>query len=167
MYVPSLEVILSELKISATQISGNESVSIPADLFRFLMQALLIDGDFYRDGYLAANPDIRKAIETGAIEDPRLHYVSVGYFEGRIGATPAVDEKWYLMAYPDVAAAVQAGTVASAAAHFAAVGAKELRAPTPDLQDDAAHWGRMLRGEKRATREAVSLSIWSPEPQVE
>ena len=172
MYVPTLDVILSELKLSHAQISTDPPVIISGNLFRFLLQVALLDSEFNEDGYLEANPDIRNAVEIGDIADPRLHYIWTGYFEGRIGATPAVDEGWYLTAYPDVAAAVEAGTVASAADHFAMVGAKELRAPGPEFQGDVVHWGKLLRGEESAANpdqtdedDAGPLNVWPPESQ--
>jgi len=172
MYMPTFDVFLSELNITRQEIIADASVTIPTKLFRFLLQVALLDSEFNEDGYLAANPDIPEAFEASAIDDPRQHDVWTGYFEDRIGTTPAVDEEWYLNAYPDVATAVQAGTVASAAEHFATVGAKELRAPGAKFEEDAGHWGTMLRGENCSALpdqivedESGSLSVWSPGPQ--
>src|ERR1051325_11790121 len=118
MYMPTLDVILTELKLSREQIADGKAVTIPANLFRFLLQVVLLDSEFNESGYLAVNPDIRQAVATGMIEDPRLHYVWTGYFEGGHGATPEVDEEWYLRTYPDVAAAVEAGAGPPGAAYF-------------------------------------------------
>jgi hypothetical protein len=74
----------------------------------------------------------------------RRHYIGFGYFEGRLGATPDVDERWYLCANPDVGAAVKAGKPASAREHFALAGTGEWRSPSARYEGDAAQWKRAL-----------------------
>jgi hypothetical protein len=144
MYVPPLEVLLKNLNLTLGEFTGAESVTIPVSFFRFLLQLVLVDCDFDAESYLEANPDIAIAVRNGAIRDARLHYVGDGYFEGRRGGTPAVDEDWYAATYLDVAAALRSGQVKSAAQHFQATGAAELRAPSPDYVVDAVQWGKAL-----------------------
>ena len=63
-------------------------------------------------GYPGSKEAIQ-AVEKGEVGSGFLHYLRYGYFEGRMGALPAVDEEWYLTTYPDVAQAVRAGRVIS------------------------------------------------------
>jgi hypothetical protein len=69
-----------------------------------------------------------------------MHYVSFGFFEGRRGATPTVDESWYRRTYSDIAAAVRKGDIASGSEHFLTIGAEEFRAPSAAHLPDAMDW---------------------------
>jgi hypothetical protein len=142
MYVPPFNTILSNLGIDLQEFAGAESVRVPASLLRFLLQLALVNSDFSVDTYLAENPDVANAVRIGKIENPRLHYLGDGYFEGRTGGVPPLDERWYLQTYKDVAVAVANGQVASAAEHFRSVGASELRAPSAQYEPDAVEWGK-------------------------
>jgi hypothetical protein len=145
MYVPPYDAVLASVGTSREAMEQSDEVTIPAQLFRFLMQIAVAHSDFNEAGYLRANPDVATALDKGEIESARLHYVGFGYFEGRTGATPDVDEKWYLKAYPDVGSAVRAGRIGSAAEHFAVVGASEGRSPSVRYTGDAEQWKRILR----------------------
>ena len=60
-----------------------------------MLQLLVAGGSFNEAGYLRENPDVAEAVEAGQIRTARLHYIGFGFFEGRSGATPDVDEAWY------------------------------------------------------------------------
>ncbi len=145
MYVPPYDAVLNSIGTSREDIEGAEEVTIPVQLFRFLMQIAVAHSDFNEAGYLASNPDVADAVKSGAVDSARLHYVGFGYFEGRTGATPEVDERWYLKAYPDVGSAVRAGQISSAAEHFTVVGAVEGRSPSIRYAQDAEQWKKALR----------------------
>jgi len=145
MYVPPYDAVLGSIGSSREEIETVSEVTIPAQLFRFLMQIAVAHSDFNEAGYLRANPDVAEALQSGEVESARLHYVGFGYFEGRTGATPDVDEKWYLKAYPDVGSAVRAGRIGSATEHFAVVGASEGRSPNVRYTGDAEQWKKILR----------------------
>ena len=145
MYIPPYDALLSSIGTSRTELEGAAEVTIPMGLFRFLLQLAVANGDFNEAGYLKANPDVAEAVESGAVESARLHYIGYGYFEGRQGATPEVDERWYLRSYPDVGAAVRAGRLSSATEHFEIVGASEWRSPSVRYENDAAQWKRALQ----------------------
>jgi hypothetical protein len=145
MYVPHYEAILRALGKDRKSIEGADDITIPISLFKLLLQLALANGDFSEEAYLRANPDVNEAIERGDLPSGYVHYLGHGYFEGRRGGTPQVDEDWYLGTYPDVAAAVGSGRVSSAAAHFDGAGAAEGRSPSPDHEDDAAQWKQALR----------------------
>jgi hypothetical protein len=144
MYVPPLDALLQSVgKNRADFVEGRE-ISLPVGLVKLLLQMALAYCDFNEGGYLAANPDIAAAKEAGELESARLHYIGFGYFEGRAGATPAVDEKWYLQTYPDVAEAIRAGLVASAEEHFRSAGAAEGRSPSARYEIAAKQWKKAL-----------------------
>lgn len=145
MYVPPYDAVLASIGTTRAEMETNADVTIPAQLFRFLMQIAVAHADFNEAGYLEANADVAQALDTGAIESARLHYVGFGYFEGRHGATPEVDEGWYLKTYPDVGSAVRTGRIASASEHFSVVGAAEGRSPNVRYAQDAEQWKRILK----------------------
>jgi hypothetical protein len=144
MYIPPLDAILRNLEISREELAERQVVEVPVSLLRFLLQLAVLNSDFDQESYLLANPDVAAAVKRGNIENPRLHYVGNGYFEGRVGGVPSVDESWYLSAYPDVAAAVQSKQILSGADHFKSTGAAELRAPSSSYELDAVQWGKAL-----------------------
>jgi hypothetical protein len=145
MYVPPYDAVLNTVGLSRAEMENAADVTIPAPLFRFLMQLAVAHSDFNEAGYLQANPDVAEALRSGSIESARLHYVGFGYFEGRRGATPDVDENWYLQTYPDVGSAVKTGRIASASEHFSVVGASEGRSPNVRYTQDAEQWKRILK----------------------
>ncbi len=146
MFVPSYDSILKAIGTSRAALSSTKTVTIPVDLFKFLLQTTMVSSEFNEEGYLAANPDVADAVQKGAVESPRLHYIGYGYFEGRTGAMPKVDERWYLTNYPDVAAAVKAGDVSSGAEHFEIIGASEGRSPNAHHDVAAMQWKKALVG---------------------
>jgi hypothetical protein len=137
--------VLNSVGTSRPEMETAAEVTIPAQLFRFLMQIAVAHADFNEAGYLEANPDVAAALRSGTLESARLHYVGFGYFEGRRGATPEVDEGWYLQTYPDVGSAVRTGRIGSAAEHFSVVGASEGRSPNVRYTQDAEQWKRILK----------------------
>ena len=96
-------------------------------LLRKLLHAVEIDEEWYRRAY----PDVDQAIRDGVVQTARDHFVSSGYFEGRLPCEIEVDEEWYFKTYPDIAEAAKAGEVESAKQHFLAFGYAEGRLPAP------------------------------------
>ena len=121
------------------------TVEIPVSLLKLLLQIALAAADFDEAAYLKENPDVAKAVGQGGVESAHLHFMGFGYFEGRQGGGPEVNEDWYLQKYPDVAGAIRDGKIKSAKQHFHLIGAAEGRAPRSDQQDDAAQWKKALR----------------------
>src|SRR5437764_13863600 len=112
--------------------NGNELVSMPVDLFRHLLAtALEAKKGFDEKFYVAANPDVKQAVEKGIIESGAAHYYSTGYFEDKLPRKLMVDEKFYLSAHPDIADAVKKGKIESAQQHFEQNGFREGRLPYP------------------------------------
>ena len=145
MYVPHFDAILHALGTSRAQLEGKSEITIPTSLFRFLLKIAVSHGEFNESGYLAANIDVRSAVKRGQIADPREHYTTFGYFEGRRGATPAVDEVWYRSTNPDIAAAIARGELKSGSDHFATIGAEEFRAPSALHHPATQEWKKALK----------------------
>lgn len=143
MYVPHYDAILHAIGTNRDEIKERSEISIPVTLLRFLLQMAVAQGEFNSAGYLAQNKDIREAAKSGRIPDPRRHYIDFGFFEGRRGATPAVDESWYRRTYSDIAPAIRTATIASGSEHFDAIGAEEFRAPSAVYVTDANEWRRV------------------------
>lgn len=109
---------------------GAVDVTLPRELFRHLLAgALKQKGYFDPQYYLAANDDVREAVERRQIESAEAHYFLAGYLENRLPRKILVDEAYYLATNPDVEAAVRRGLVASAQQHFETVGFSEGRSP--------------------------------------
>ena len=144
MYVPPFGQLLPTMGMTRAEYEAAASVTVPKEMMTMLLQIALASSELNEEGYLADNPDIRAAVQAGSIEDIRVHYLSHGYFEGRIGATPPVDERWYQATYPDVAKAIQEGALQSAKMHFDLIGAAEGRSPNAEHASMAAEWKRAL-----------------------
>jgi hypothetical protein len=146
MFVPSAEALMNALNASKDDINRDGAIEIPTRLLRFLLQIALSSTDFDENEYLRLNPDVAEAIRRGDVKNGKIHYIGFGYFEGRRGAGPVVDDSWYLQRYPDVDSAVRKRKVASANDHFHAVGGGEGRSPNADYEEDALQWKQVLRG---------------------
>lgn len=86
--------------------------------------------------YLARDPGLASAIQSGFYKSARDHFDEVGKCEFAIGnlnrrPNDFFDNAFYLSAYPDVASAVNAGIFATAWDHWRVAGAKEGRAGLP------------------------------------
>lgn len=144
MYLPTYESLLRVLGTTPAAVKERKKVEISEDLFRFLLSLALEGCEFNEAGYVQANPDVAVAVEKGMVGSPREHYFGYGYFEGRPGASPKVDERWYLSTYPDVAQAVRQGQVHSAAEHFHVIGGGEGRIPNAAQAAVAGQWKKIV-----------------------
>ena len=142
MYIPPFTAMLANLNVTKEEFDTSAYISVPTSLLKMLISLAQIHGDFNEATYLSANPDVAAATKEGTVSNPRLHYIGNGYFEGREGGVPDVDEKWYTSRYQDVADGIRRRTVKSARQHFWGVGAGELRAPAEAYVLDAVQWGK-------------------------
>lgn len=140
MYVPPLLAILKIIGCSEKDLEEGKRISTPASFLRLLLQIAVAHSDLNEAGYLESNPDVSDAVRRGSIESAIFHYISRGYFEGRLGALPNVDEEWYLQTYPDVSSAVRSGKIKSALEHFNVIGAAEGRSPTNQHRAESLQW---------------------------
>jgi hypothetical protein len=140
MYVPYYDAILHAIGTSREELKGTTEIRIPLSLFKFLLRSAVAHSEINLTGYLNMNRDIRDAAKSGRVPDPKQHYVDFGFFEGRRGATPSVDEAWYRRTYSDISSAIRTGTIASAAEHFDAIGAGEFRSPSAAYVSQTDEW---------------------------
>jgi hypothetical protein len=140
MYVPYYDAILHAIGTSREELKDANEISIPLSLFKFLLRSAVAHSEINLAGYLNSNRDIRDAAKSGRLPDPRKHYVDFGFFEGRRGATPAVDETWYRRTYSDISSAIRTGAIASGAEHFDAIGAAEFRSPSAAYLSETDEW---------------------------
>ncbi len=146
MYVPQFDSLLRSIGLDRAAFQSSTKITVPKEMFKLLIQVALANSDFNEAGYLKANPDIAEAARKGAMDDVRMHYIGFGYFEGRTGGTPPVDERWYLSTYSDVAQAVRLGKVASASEHYNVIGGSEGRSPSAEYLPVAEQWKKALVG---------------------
>jgi hypothetical protein len=140
MYVPYYDAILHAIGTSREELKGANEIRIPLSLFKFLLRSAVAHSEVNLTGYLNANRDIREAAKAGRVPDPKQHYVDFGFFEGRRGATPAVDETWYRRTYSDISSAIRTGAISSGTEHFDAIGAQEFRSPSAAYSSDTDEW---------------------------
>jgi hypothetical protein len=110
--------VKGELTISTTYARFTE-------LIRLLLQAVEVDEAWYLEKY----PDVAEAVRNGSIASAREHFLSDGYFEGRLPFQIKVDEAWYLEQNPGIADYIAQGKLESAQQHFDDNGYREGRRP--------------------------------------
>ena len=79
--------------------NGGETVTMSLRTFEKLLESALRNF-FSGDAYLEKYTDIREAAKRGKITSPLQHFVTNGYFEGRMAMSYNVDEDWYLLPWP-------------------------------------------------------------------
>jgi hypothetical protein len=67
-------------------------------------------------------PDVSNAIKSGKTESARTHFMSDGYFEGRLPSRFVVDQEWYLTQYPEAVSDIRNGLASSVQTHFELIG---------------------------------------------
>jgi hypothetical protein len=144
-YFPHVELLLQALRINRERLNGRSKIAIDAKVLRRLIELAVERLPFSPEFYAATYPDIAAALAAGQIPDLHKHFVETGYFEGRVGAPPSVDETYYRDLYRDVSQAVERGDVESAQAHYMRSGAAEGRVPSADLQPEVDAWIGILR----------------------
>lgn len=142
-YVPEFTDLRARLGLATDALEAS-SVTIPSALFKLLISDIVSRQAFDEDAYLAANPDVAEAVKRGAIISAREHYISHGYFEGRLPGSPKIDEVWYLSKYPDVAAAVRKGTIKDGGTHYGSAGLREGRVGSAKAQVAKSAWDAVL-----------------------
>jgi hypothetical protein len=126
-YIPPFSIIKKKLNMSSVkgEVWASAKYSDIEDIIRMYLYGTNVDEDWYVSNY----PDVAEAIKSGVYASAKAHFVSHGYFEGRIPFPMNVDEGWYLKSYEDIAGAVKEGKIASAQAHFSEFGYAEGRLP--------------------------------------
>jgi hypothetical protein len=144
-YFPHVDLLLQSLRISRDRLNGRSKVAIDAKLLRRLIERAVMHLPFDPEFYKTTYPDIAAAVAAGQITDLHRHFVETGFFEGRLGAMPEVDEAHYCSLYRDVASAVKRGDIASATEHYIRSGAAEGRVPSAAAKPEVDAWMSVLR----------------------
>jgi hypothetical protein len=146
-YVPHIDLLLRALRITRDRLASRSKIAVDARLLRALLQGIAETAPFSGEFYTATYPDIAAAHAAGEIGDLHRHFVELGYFEGRMGAAPPIDETFYTGIYNDVAEAVRRGDLASGREHYVRSGAAEGRVPNAATREAVESWGNVLREE--------------------
>jgi hypothetical protein len=126
-YIPPFGLLKSFVTIQTTK--GDLAVTCRYEEFIAMIRKLLVDIDFDEAWYLKRYPDIADAIKQGLIPSAREHFISDGYFEGRLPLLIQVEEEWYLQQNEGVADYVRRGLLESGQQHFEENGYVEGRLP--------------------------------------
>jgi hypothetical protein len=129
-FVPPYDLILKHFVTTPKGSQARNQVTVNREFLEFLLRGLLEHVEFDEMQYLKCNPDVADAVRKKEMQSAREHFLTTGYFEGRIGGVP-VQEDWYLARNPDVAAAKRARKVESAEMQYRIAGANEWRQPNP------------------------------------
>ena len=146
-YVPHIDLLLQTLRINRERLNSRSKIAIDTKLLRGLLQALAASVPFSEEFYLEKYPDIAEAHSVGKVPNLHEHFVQSGFFEGRFGAPPEVDEGFYTNLYKDVGQAALRGDIRSGAEHYLRTGAAEGRVPNPALRSVIDNWMALLRDE--------------------
>ncbi len=148
-YVPPIAILLKALRVNRERLDSAAKIAVDARLLRRLIVEMVARAPFSEEFYLETYPDIAEAHAAGKLADLHRHFVEVGFFEGRLGIAPAVDETFYLSLYRDVAQAVTRGEIASATDHYIRQGMAEGRVPNAEVKPAVDLWASLINGSSR------------------
>ena len=98
-YVVPFKVLLKQ--IGLLDGFGDKPLELTLDqllsLVRVLLASVPVDEAWYQTTY----PDIAQAIRSGAVKSAKAHFVSHGYFEGRLPAEVPADKAFFASQYPE------------------------------------------------------------------
>jgi hypothetical protein len=112
------------------------------DLKLAILNSGILKAAFQEDWYKSIYPDVVALIDSGAVPSALEHFVSEGFWSGRLGHAIEVDEIWYRERYPDVDQALTDGVISSCTDHFQKHGFVEGRAPSHMMSVDAKWYSR-------------------------
>jgi hypothetical protein len=148
-FVPAYNLILKHFVTTPNGRGGRDEVTVSRKFLEFLLRGLLEQAEFDQEQYLKCNPDVAEAVKTKEMKNAHEHFIRTGYFEGRTGAIPVL-ENWYLARNPDVARAKRAGLIQSGEMQYRNAGAIEWRQPHPRFASDVDAWKGLLDELKQA-----------------
>jgi hypothetical protein len=127
-YVVPYAVLLKQIGI-AGELKDGQRIELTQDQLVALVRKLLLSVPVDENWYKTIYQDVEQAIQTGVLKSAKEHFVSSGYFEGRLPSKVVVDEEFYIARYPDVAEGIDEGEINSAQEHFESHGFAEGRLP--------------------------------------
>jgi len=81
---------------------GHVTLTIERSSLVALISKLISEVSVDEDWYLQTYPDVRDAVAAGRIANARQHYLTNGYFEGRLPNKYFFDAADYVSRYPDL-----------------------------------------------------------------
>ena len=127
-YVVPFNVLLKQVGLP-DHLDEGQQVQMTREQLLSLVRKLLVSVPVDDKWYIATYPDVEQGIQGGSVKSAKDHFVSNGYFEGRLPAKVVVDEAFYTSRYPDVAEGIDEGEIQSAQEHFETHGFVEGRIP--------------------------------------
>src|SRR5215469_1149736 len=127
-YVVPYNLLLRQIGLSE-HLGDGDRIELTREQFLLLIRKLLVSIPVDESWYTMTYKDIDEAIQAGFVNSAKEHFVSNGYFEGRLPAKIIVDEAFYRAEYPDVAEGIGEGEINSAQEHFESHGFAEGRLP--------------------------------------
>ena len=145
-FLPHIDLLLQSMRISRERLNSRSKVAIDTRLLRTLLQSLVRQLPFDPAFYLQQNPDIAAAYEAGKIPDLHRHFYESGFFEGRFGAPPPVDEDFYTANYQDIGTAIRRISRLRAwiGTAYMRSGAAEGRLPSEAMRPHVEQWTAVL-----------------------
>lgn len=142
--LPNGRVLLQGMMLSRERLQDGSKAAVSIPLLKAILTVASSALPFDTEFYLAAYPDIREAYDAGRVVDVKAHFIEEGYFEGRLGTMPDIDEKFYKEMYPDVADAIASGQISSALDHYLRTGAAEGRCVNKAEWEASKYWRDLL-----------------------
>jgi len=127
-YVIPFNALLKQVGLAGA-LNDSQGAHVTQEQLLTLIRKLLISVPVDEKWYIATYPDVEQGIQSGSVKSAKDHFVSNGYFEGRLPGKVVVDEDFYISKYPDVAEGIDEGEIQSAQEHFEAHGFVEGRVP--------------------------------------
>src|ERR1700676_2151530 len=93
--LPNGELLLTLLALSRERVQAGTKAAISLPILREIIMFSVSKLPFDEEFYLSSYEDIREAHRSGDVSDLRAHFIEEGYFEGRFGTKPSVDEDFY------------------------------------------------------------------------
>jgi hypothetical protein len=138
-YVPPLEIILRGLGLQKSDFE-REDVIVSSRFLKFLISKLALFSAFDPVWYASAYPDVEAARLAGDIGSLKEHFISAGYFEGRLPSEPSFDPKWYRNHYKDIGDIFSDQDVEGLRNHFFSKGYYEGRIGARELNKAISEW---------------------------
>jgi len=150
-YVPPLPLVLQGLRITPADLKG-PTVAVPTAFLRFLITELVRSAPFDEAWYTTTYLDIANRHSAGQIASLHEHYITEGYFDGRLPRQPEFDPDWYYTHNRDLLHFYEPSQIGRLYSHFMSSGMNEGRVATAELWPEAERWIEAARRFGPATR---------------
>lgn len=127
MIPPNFNFLKKSLDVKGWE-NNRKTLIVPRQKVDQLLYAVLSNVDVDSAWYCDRYPDVARAIQSGEFKNAKIHYMTNGYFEGRVPSLKNFDPKGYLQKNKDIAAELNGrDPVAYAEEHYTTFGYAEGR----------------------------------------